>query len=98
MTDLRKEAKGRQCQVMIPGICNGNPETVVLAHMNSKRLFRCGMGQKVPDRFGSHSCSSCHDAIDGRRFATEFTDDQMKIMFWEGVFRTQKLLMDEGKL
>ena len=30
--NLRKLAKGRDCQVRLPGICNGNPETVVLAH------------------------------------------------------------------
>ncbi|MGV3346389.1 nuclease domain-containing protein, partial [Enterobacteriaceae bacterium LUAb1] len=33
MANLRKEAKGRECQVRIPGICNGNSETVVLAHL-----------------------------------------------------------------
>lgn len=31
MANLRKEAKGRECQVRLPGICNGNNETVVLA-------------------------------------------------------------------
>ncbi len=32
MANLRKEARGRECQVRIYGICNGNPETTVLAH------------------------------------------------------------------
>ncbi|EJM1279149.1 DUF1364 family protein, partial [Escherichia coli] len=27
MANLRKEARGRECQVRIYGICNGNPET-----------------------------------------------------------------------
>ncbi|EEW8596318.1 DUF1364 family protein, partial [Escherichia coli] len=27
MTNLRKEARGRECQVRIYGVCNGNPET-----------------------------------------------------------------------
>ena len=96
--NLRKEAKGRNCQVMIPGICNRNPETVVLAHLNNKRLFKCGMSLKVPDEYGAWACSSCHDAIDGRRFATKFTDDEIKIMHLEGVIRTQLILKDEGKL
>jgi hypothetical protein len=30
---LRKEAKGRGCMVRLPGICNFNSETVVLAHI-----------------------------------------------------------------
>lgn len=33
MADLRKAARGRECQVRIPGVCNGNPETSVLAHI-----------------------------------------------------------------
>ncbi|ECK2143415.1 DUF1364 domain-containing protein, partial [Salmonella enterica subsp. enterica serovar Enteritidis] len=32
MADLRKAARGRECQVRIPGYCNHNPETTVLAH------------------------------------------------------------------
>ncbi|TBL26445.1 DUF1364 family protein, partial [Escherichia coli] len=32
MANLRKEARGRECQVRISGICNGKPETTVLAH------------------------------------------------------------------
>ncbi|EEY7289306.1 DUF1364 domain-containing protein, partial [Escherichia coli] len=27
MADLRKAARSRECQVRIPGVCNGNPET-----------------------------------------------------------------------
>ncbi len=30
MADLRKAARGRECQVRIPGVCNGNSETSVL--------------------------------------------------------------------
>ncbi|EER1376654.1 DUF1364 domain-containing protein, partial [Escherichia coli] len=29
MADLRKAARSRECQVRIPGVCNGNPETSV---------------------------------------------------------------------
>lgn len=29
MANLRKEALGRECQVRIYGVCNGNPETTV---------------------------------------------------------------------
>ncbi|HBS0984508.1 DUF1364 family protein, partial [Klebsiella pneumoniae] len=32
MANLRKAARGRECTVRIPGYCNGNPETSVLAH------------------------------------------------------------------
>lgn len=29
MANLRKEARNRECQVRIYGVCNGNPETTV---------------------------------------------------------------------
>ena len=62
--NLRKEAKGRECQVRIVGVCNGNPETVVLAHYRMGGLN--GMGMKPDDIFGAWACSACHDAVDGR--------------------------------
>lgn len=102
--NLRKEAKGQQCCVRLPGICNGNNETVVLAHLNNKRLFGMGIGQKVPDMFGSRCCSACHDVIDGRtrppldEDGCCYTRDEIKIMFYEGVFRTQNILLKEGKI
>ncbi|HBA8604909.1 nuclease domain-containing protein, partial [Escherichia coli] len=42
MADLRKAARSRECQVRIPGVCNGNPETSVLAHIRLTGL--CGTG------------------------------------------------------
>ena len=39
MSKLRKLARDRECQVRIPGICNHNPETTVLAHLGG-----AGMG------------------------------------------------------
>lgn len=63
MTDLRKFARDQPCRVRLPGICNGNPETTVLAHI--KHGWYGSL--KPPDILGVHACSSCHDAIDRRR-------------------------------
>ena len=56
MTNLRKEARGRNCQVRLPGICNGNPEMTVLAHYRMAGLN--GTGTKPDDVIGAWSCSS----------------------------------------
>lgn len=69
MADLRKAARGRECQVRIPGVCNGNPETSVLAHIRLTGL--CGTGTKPPDLIATIACSACHDEIDRR---THFVD------------------------
>ena len=94
---LRNEARNRNCQIRIPGICANNRETVVLCHLNNKRLFGVGMGQKVPDMFGAWGCSACHDAVDGR-YGAVVDPDSTGIMFYEAVFRTQNILRKEGKL
>ena len=84
--------------VRIPGVCNGNPETTVLAHVNEKRLVGAGMGSKVPDIFGAWACSDCHDVLDGRHNTIEATGRAVKIFHYEGVFRTQNILLLEGKI
>lgn len=95
MTDLRKLAQGRPCQVRIPGCCNGNTETTVLAHFRMSGIS--GMGIRSHDIFGSYACFACHDAIDGRSKST-FTRDELRLMHLEGVIRTQAILVKEGIL
>lgn len=90
---ITKEARGRECQVRVPGHCNGNPETVVLAHYRMSGT--CGTGYKPNDLQGAWACTGCHDAIDGR-CKTEYTQDELKLMHAEGCFRTIATLVREG--
>lgn len=48
--NLRKEARGRECTVRIPGHCTFNPETSVLAHY--RLAGTCGTGCKPDDLQG----------------------------------------------
>jgi hypothetical protein len=94
-TKLTKAARGRDCQVRIPGICNGNPETTVLAHY--RMAGTCGVGCKPNDLQGAWACSACHDVIDGRvRIAAD--RDILRLWHLEGVMRTQDILIREGKV
>lgn len=63
MTDLRKFAKGKPCLVRIPGVCNFQPETTVLAHI---RIAGSGGSRKPSDLSAVWACSDCHDVIDLR--------------------------------
>lgn len=91
-TKLTKAARGRDCQIRMPGICNGNPETTVLAHY--RMAGTCGVGIKPNDLQGAWACSGCHDEIDRR---TRVMDaDTARHMHAEGVMRTQAALMSEG--
>lgn len=93
--NLRKEAKGRECMIRIPGVCNGNPETTVLAHYRLAGIS--GMGMKSPDLIAAWACSSCHDAVD-RRDSMFLEKDWVRLLHAEGVMRTQDALIKEGKL
>jgi hypothetical protein len=94
MSKLRNSARGQQCLVRLPGHCNGNPETVVLAHLRVAGLG--GTGMKPPDWAGAFACSGCHDAIDGRAPL----DPAIRPVLWkyvmEGHLRTMRFWVDEG--
>ena len=91
MSKIRKSAKGEDCQVRIPGICNFNPETTVLAHKGG-----AGMGTKAHDIHGAYCCSSCHDAVDGRGKMDWNKKQEIENAFYEGIFRTQLILIEKG--
>lgn len=94
MSALRKLARGRDCQVRIPGVCNFDPDTTVLAHYRLAGL--CGMGLKSHDLFGAWACSSCHDEIDRRTHNCDI--DYVSLAHLEGVLRTLSVLISEGRV
>jgi len=59
-TKIRQSARMQECTVRIPGVCNHNPETTVLAHLGS------GTAKRGDDTNAVYACSDCHDAIDRR--------------------------------
>lgn len=59
---LRDFARGQDCTLRLPGVCNFNAETTVLAHLPCGHK---GVGMKSPDQMAVHACSNCHTFIDG---------------------------------
>ena len=92
--NLRKLARGRDCMVRLPGICNFNPETTVLAHYRMHGLS--GIGMKSPDIFGAWACSACHDEVDRR--SRNMSESEAALFHLEGVLRTQYALILEGAI
>ncbi len=88
--NLRKIAKGQKCQVRIPGVCNGDPETTVLAHLNGG-----GMGRKHPDLIACFSCSSCHSWLDVA-YVVGHTRADRDLCHLQAIIRTQQKLLDMG--
>lgn len=87
--ELRRQAKGRDCTIRIPGVCNWNPETTVLCHLSG-----AGMAMKSDDRHAAIGCSACHDEIDRRtRLVSSDFAHTCKL---EAVIRTQEIWIKEG--
>lgn len=86
--NLRREAIGRVCQIRLPG-CTCEP--CCLCHW--RQLDFAGMGQKSPDVFGAWGCHHCHSIVD-----THKGDPEIQLDFAKAVFRTQNILLREGKI
>lgn len=95
MSKLTEAARGMDCQIRLPRVCNFNPDTTVLAHY--RLAGTCGMGMKPPDLLGAWACSSCHDRVDLRIF-DDFTQQELDLAHAEGVMRTLNELIRRGKL
>ncbi len=91
---LRESARGQDCTVRIPGVCNHNPETTVLAHLNGS-----GMGTKASDLHAAFACYACHLVLDGHsNNRGGFSKEQIELMHRQGVQRTQQFWLDNGYL
>jgi len=95
MSSLRQQARGRPCQIRVPGICNHNAETTVGCHYRLAGIS--GVGHKAPDLFIAWGCSDCHRAVD-MQYSANWTVDDLRIMHLEGVIRTQFILLNEGHI
>lgn len=88
---IRESARGKSCKVRVPGVCNGDPETVVLAHLNG-----AGVGRKAPDHHGADACCACHEWLDGGYAQQGCSREYRDLLHLEGVIRTQDRLIEEG--
>ena len=89
---IRRLAKGRDCQIRIPGVCSGDPRTVVLCHLPG-----AGMGRKSNDIHGAWGCFECHAVVDGHK-KCDYPPEMLRLWLHEAVIRTQQVLIDEGHI
>ncbi len=91
LSAIRKSARGQECKVRVPGVCNGDPDTVVLAHLNG-----AGVGMKAPDWKAADACSACHEWLDGGYANKGERKEYRDLLHLEGVMRTQDRLINDG--
>lgn len=87
---LRNSARGQDCTFAIPGICNHDPETVVLCHAPSEVK---GIGNKSHDYHAAFGCSACHEALDQHRLPEKWHE----YFYWlRGLQRTWTIWVERG--
>jgi len=92
MSKITSSAKGKNCTIRIPGVCNHDSSTVVLAHINGVRF---GHGTGIKTVLGAYACSSCHDLIDSRT-KSHMSKEYIKLAHYEGVLETLLIMQSEG--
>lgn len=90
MSKIRKAAQGQDCQIRLAGICSGDRETVVLAHI--RRGGNAGVGMKPPNVSGIFACDRCHSVLDGRAGKLRAHDSDIL----DGMLRTHDILRKAG--
>jgi hypothetical protein len=97
-TPIRKSAKGEECTLRFPGVCNHRTDTTVLCHSNALADGK-GMGLKAPDTAAAYGCHACHDVLDGRApRPAGMTQETMLDLFRMAVKVTHVRLMAKGLL
>ena len=96
MSKITDSARGEQCLIRIPGVCNRRDETTVACHEPAGS----GLATKYPDTEIAYGCSSCHDEIDGRTTwkpagHRHYTPSEILIMFYQGSRRTRLKLLEK---
>jgi len=92
VSKITKSARGKDCNIRVPGVCNFNIETTVHCHLPGG-----GIGAKQEDEAGARGCSACHDEVDGRTRIIE-DRDIVELWFYHAVVRTVLQLKHEGLL
>lgn len=93
---IRKSAKGEECTIRLPMVCNYDTATTVLCHSN-KLADGKGMGLKAPDTRAAYGCSACHDVVDGRAPRPEgLTLGLVEACFEGGIEQTNRILARKG--
>lgn len=96
MSKLTQAARGQDCQIRLPDICLGSPETVVACHGSKGSLTGKGIGSKCSDLFIAFGCQACHDVYDRRVRVNHLARLEIEHAFYEGVIRTQLILLGQG--
>lgn len=84
-------ARGKECLLRVPGVCNGDPETTVAAHSN-QLIHGKSRGLKASDARSVWACARCHTWLDSSYVASReekqeafATGHQRQVIEWRKI-------------
>ncbi|MNV07126.1 hypothetical protein D3C71_975420 [compost metagenome] len=80
-------AQGMPCKLQVPGVCCGDPRTVVACHSNQSRHGKAGW-LKAHDWAAAWGCRTCHAYIDQNQTGALYEE---KVALWEAGFQETRL-------
>ncbi|WP_094845790.1 nuclease domain-containing protein [Bordetella genomosp. 9] len=91
--ELLDLAAGQPCLIRVPGVCCGDPATVVACHANESR-FGKAKGLKSHDWAAAWGCWMCHQWVDSANNVSKMIRDAY---LEDGIKRTRLAIMQLGK-
>ena len=90
-------AKGQQCTLDIPGVCQGGTDTTVPCH---SPLCEDRNGTKAPDFCMADGCAACHDYLDRRTKLNgeHISHEDQRFYIHRGIMRTLANRFERGIL
>lgn len=85
-------SRGQPCTLQITGVCNGNAETTVAAHIRDETF---GGAQKADDISIADACADCHRVFDGHTHAP-LTREEWQFYALRGLQRTLRNRVERG--
>ena len=97
MPKLRAAARGAECMMNVPRVCNHDNTTTVLAHSNAANSGR-GTGYKGNDWLAVSMCANCHSWYDQRSTDFPVVKFRRQELFDEAWVRQVRWWLEQGLL
>jgi len=88
MSAITESARGRDCEIRLPGVCNFDRETTVFCHF--RLIGISGTGYKTDAPIGAYGCSACHSVVDSTK------DPLVQLDFAKACLRTINIMFRNG--
>jgi len=93
---LLEMARGRECLLRVPGVCQGDMATTVACHSNWSEHGKAG-ARKADDQYSAWGCAACHRWLDPGPAKAEVKRARFMLAHMDQVIEWRKVASDPGE-